>query len=191
MVMTKPDVMPTSWDFIDTRLYDFLKNSFLQSSEPPATPVAERQRSRDPGISVSLVVRNTHRWGSRSVKKVMGPISKTRMLSGGSLTCPQPEKYMLCTFRKKSSTRNPWPLHQDSMARLSTQSFSSWYLLQKNVRQRTSWVVHFTGLSFISSHVEWASVWFTIFLSQWRPYLLIFSSTKKDKLTIFGYLFID
>lgn len=191
MVMTKPDVMPTLWDFIDPRLSDFMRNSFLQSSEPPATPVAERQSPRDPGISVSLVVRNTHRWGSRSVKKVMGPISKTRMLSGGSLTCPQPEKYMLCTLRKKSSTRNPWPLHQDSMARLSTQSFSLWYLLQKNTRQRTSWVVHFMGLAFISSHLEWASVWFSICLRQWRPYLLIFSSTKKDKLITYLDMFID
>lgn len=135
MVMTKPDVMPTFIRLYWLRLYDFMKNSFLQSSGPPATLVAECQSPRDPGISVSLVVRNTQRWGSRSVKKVKGPISKTRMLSGGSWACPQPEKYMLCTFRKKSSTRNPWPLHQDSMAKLSTQSFSLWYLLQKNIRQ--------------------------------------------------------
>lgn len=145
--------------------YDFMKNSFLQPSEPP------RQSPTDPGISVSLVVRNTHRWGSRSVMKVKGPISKTRMLSGGSLMYPQPEKYMLCTSRKKSSTRNPWPWHQDSMTRLSTHSFSLWYLLQKNIRQRTSWVVDFTGLSFISSHLEWASVWFSLFLRECRPYL--------------------
>lgn len=140
------DVIPALWDFIDTTF----TNNFLQPSKAPAAPVTESQSPREPGISVPLVVRNTQRWGSTSIKTVMGPISKTRMVSGGSLTCPQLEKYMLCTFRKKLSTRNPWPLHQDSMARLSTQSFSLSYLLQKNIRQRTTLVVHFTRLSFIT-----------------------------------------
>lgn len=114
-------------------VYDFMKNYFLQPSQH--LPLLS-QGIRDPGMSVSLVVRKTQRWGSRSVNKVRGPISKMRMVSWGSLTCWQAEKYFLCTFRKKSSTRNPSPLHQDSMARLSTQSFSLWYLLQKNIKQR-------------------------------------------------------
>lgn len=92
-------------------------------------------------FSVLLVVRTTHRGGSSSVNTVVNPVSNMRMVRGGSLICPQSEKYMLCTFRKKSSTRNPWPLHQDFLARLSTQSFSSLYKLQKNIREMAIWML--------------------------------------------------
>lgn len=140
-IVTVPDVLLTLQEFWHC-FYDLMKNYFLQPSQHL---LLLSQGVREPGMSVSLVVRKTQIWGSRSVNKVMGPISKMRMVSWGSLTCPQAEKYFLCTFRKKSSTRNPSPLHQDSMARLSTQSFSLWYLLQKNIEQRTPWLVLFSN----------------------------------------------
>lgn len=148
-----------------------LTANFLLSLSAP--PVAEHQSPIQQDISVSLVVRNTHRWGSTSVSKVSGAISKMTMVSGGSLICPQLEKYVLCTFRKKSS-RDPRPVHEVVLARLSTQSFSLWYILQENIKQDNMWVFVFQLAVIVNFFPHIEKAWFLYFSGTLRPYKLIF-----------------
>lgn len=72
----------------------------------------------------SRTVRFTHTSGSNSVTMVAGAISIMRVMSGGSWTRPQSEKYTSWTSKKTSSARELRPLHLDQFAQSSTHFFS-------------------------------------------------------------------
>lgn len=189
--MTKHDVMPTLSDFIDTACMTSWR---IASYNPPNRQLLLSQSVRVPEIQAFLCLW----WWETHTDEAAGVSRRSWVLSAkwecwvGGLWCAHSLKSTCCALSGRNrppETRGPytktqWPgcPHRASVCGTCCRRISD--------RGHHEWSI-FTGLSFISSHLERAGVWFSIFLRQWGSYLLIFSSTKKDKIIIFGYLFFD